>query len=129
MCFHLLILICSNFVLCVKAIVNEKGEMVTNLSASDMKLWLSHPKRQTLLSSNVIDFISEIRRRSFKTVHPYVHVEPSDLFTEAVNKLCATGFHHVFICRQRKPIAIISVRDCLRVFVNSTKSEYVQKTA
>ena len=93
--------------------------MVATLSSSDIKLWLRKPQSEAdeLLKSPVLHFLTEIRRKQYKTVHPYIHVQMNSPMKDVYSKLSATGVHHVFVMAPGKmlPTRVISLLDCLSI--------------
>jgi CBS domain-containing protein len=94
------------------AVIDESGKFVGNTSASDLKEFFRKPA--TSLKMPVMDFLSHIRQQNLKSVHPAIHVTPSDTLAHVIGRLAATKIHRIFVCNKGMPISVISLSDILK---------------
>lgn len=101
--------------------VMQDGEIVTNVSASDIKLFLgceSHTPTAALLKSPVLEFVSRVRQKAenVNIGFPYVSVTSDSTLAHVIAKLAVTRFHHLYVKDATGALkAVISLRDCIRV--------------
>lgn len=93
----------------------ETGQAVSNVSASDIKLFLKRKDRSALLESSVVDFVSDMRKGTPKAVEGVVSVTQQDTLAKVIALLAATRFHHLFVLdAQKRPVTVISLRDVIK---------------
>lgn len=103
------------------AIIDQStGKVVTNVSTSDIKLFLhcqpgSHAK---LLQTSVLEFVTQVRSRTPKTIFPVVSVQNTDTLAHVMSKLAVTSLHHLYVVDHNGfPKSVISLRDCIKVLL------------
>lgn len=95
------------------AIIDDKGKVVGNTSASDIKLFLRAPHLD-LKTTNVFDMVSLVRAETPYAVAPVVKVSPSAHLEEAMEKLVATRKHRIFVVdSEGLPKRVISLTDII----------------
>ncbi|KAL0215569.1 hypothetical protein P9112_007753 [Eukaryota sp. TZLM1-RC] len=96
-------------------IVNDHGELVSNISISDVKAILT-TKSALFLTETVLDTISRVKSRELVTKSPIIYSTPLDSFINVVKKLSATGVHHVYLTSDgsKKPIGVVALSDILQ---------------
>jgi len=92
-------------------VVNEKDEVVSSLSASDLRGMSQDQLGQVLLSTE--EFLKA--RNNGKLVHP-VTVHPTSTYKEALSTLVAARVHRLFVVDSaNKPLSVITLSDLLAV--------------
>jgi CBS-domain-containing membrane protein len=87
---------------------------ITALSRSDLRLCTQLHSFKAL-GATCLQFITEVRSRSLKTMYPSVHCTPDDPARRLLEKLGATGLHHVFVQQPHSGVIdVVSLRDLLR---------------
>jgi len=104
------------------AVVDDKGVLVANISASDIKLFLRSPSFE-ILSHPLIEFLAAIRRKELRTRVPAAMVAADATLSSVVGKLAATKMHRLFVCDSEKhPTLVITLTDVLAVLLSSARA-------
>jgi len=116
------------------AVVNRDGELVGNISISDIKLIGWNADYWNLLGFSIKDYLQQIcnhpesviRDYNFWTIDHPQHVALSckmyDKLSTAIRMMCFFKVHRVYIVSDdKKPIGVIAMHDVLRELVPSTR--------
>jgi len=100
------------------AVVDEKGEIFSNISAKDIKV-LQPDALFTRMYRPAMELIQHVRSLNMKAVFPSFCITLDNTFEEAVRKLAVLNVHRLYIEDSgRKPIGVISLGDILSVLLN-----------
>merc|ERR1712154_50786 len=95
------------------AVINEKGVLIHNTSATDIKLWLV--KGEESLDQSIESFLINIRNLSLTERYPITVCSLNDTLKRAVQKLQATKYHRLWIVdNDTKPIGVLALTDIFR---------------
>jgi len=95
------------------AVVDDRGLLVGNISASDIKLFLQHPNF-SILTHTLLEFLSAIRAKELRTRVPAATVSTDATLANVVGKLAATQMHRLFVCdADRRPTTVITLTNVL----------------
>jgi len=103
--------IMANHQLSGLAVVDDKGKLVHNTSATDIKLWL---KASESLESSIEDFLVAVRKDSHlsKTNFPVTSVEEKEGLVKMIGKLKATKYHRLWVVdKDHKPAGVFAITD------------------
>jgi len=97
------------------AVVDKKGAIVHNTSATDIKLWLINSHT---LDDTIEHFLITIRKLSLLEKYPVTSCQMNDGLSRVVAKLQATKFHRIWVVdADRRPIGVCAITDLFR-FLN-----------
>lgn len=101
----------------------EEGNLISALSLKDFKC-LHSPESFVKLFQTVDSFVSDIRQHTSKAIFPAIHCTPEHTLENILLRLAATGIHRMFVVQPgtRRPVGIISLRDILKLIVESSDS-------
>eukprot|EP01114_Cavostelium_apophysatum_P019401 TRINITY_DN6248_c0_g1_i3.p1 TRINITY_DN6248_c0_g1~~TRINITY_DN6248_c0_g1_i3.p1 ORF type:complete len:325 (+),score=61.63 TRINITY_DN6248_c0_g1_i3:111-1085(+) len=105
------------------AVVDETGQLMSTLSAKDIKMLdIANPFRK--LFQSALKFVQDIRAQSVMESMPIVHCYPKSTVTEVVMRLTSLKIHRIFIVDElHRPIGIISLGDVLKLLLRSKDEE------
>lgn len=95
------------------AIVNARGALVGNISARDLKNFITKPNLAKLQLS-VKQFLTELRQEAIDIHIPTIVVYQHSTLAHVAAKIKATRVHRVFVVdddTSMHPIAVVSVSD------------------
>ncbi|EGG14217.1 hypothetical protein DFA_11986 [Cavenderia fasciculata] len=96
------------------AVVDDKGVIIANISARDLKELLNETRIFENLYLTVGEFISRVRQQDYKAVHPSISCNMNDSLDKLMTRMCAAKIHRVYVVDQdRKPVGVISLHDIL----------------
>eukprot|EP01132_Coremiostelium_polycephalum_P002760 gene2760-3434_t len=97
------------------AVTDEKGFIIANISARDLKELLNETRLFENLYLSVGEFISKVRQQNFKAVHPSICCTFDEPLYKLISKMAAARIHRVFIVNgdERKAIGVVSLHDIL----------------
>lgn len=95
------------------AIVNARGALVGNISARDLKNFITKPNLAKL-QLTVKQFLTELRQEAIDIHIPTIVVYQHSTLAHVAAKIKATRVHRVFVVdddTSMRPIAVVSVSD------------------
>jgi len=99
------------------AVVDEKGEIFSNLSAKDVK-FLQPDALFTKMYRPTLELIQLVRSTNLKAVFPSFCVDLNSTFEEVIKKLAVLKVHRLYVeDEHRRPIGVISLGDILEVLL------------
>ncbi|KYQ96725.1 hypothetical protein DLAC_04020 [Tieghemostelium lacteum] len=105
------------------AVVDDKGALMANISARDLRELLNETKMFENLYITVSEFVSRVRMNLLKTVYPSICCSFDDSLASIMTKMCAAHIHRIYVVDQdKKPIGVISFHDIIEKileFINS----------
>lgn len=106
------------------AIVDEKGDIVTVISATDLVCGLDHMADKSmalsvLAAASVLDFVASERSLSLDDRAAAVSVMPTATLDKCLEKLAVCRLHRLIVCRDRRPLGILSLADVCRAVSRS----------
>mmetsp|Transcript_39331 Transcript_39331/g.80574 ORF Transcript_39331/g.80574 Transcript_39331/m.80574 type:complete len:325 (+) Transcript_39331:228-1202(+) len=100
------------------AAVDENGVIIHNMSTSDVKIFFGTPDFEgvTDLNMPLEDFLAKKRSASAKqkTMAPISVCKEDDDLSNVVTKLVKTGYHRVWVVKDKKPIGVLSLTDVFK---------------
>jgi CBS domain-containing protein len=98
------------------AVVNDKGEIVGNLSSSDFKLMHYEDKYWSLLGKSVKEYLAELHKAMpADTPSVLLSFTGGSTFAEVLVAMVKYHVHHIYIVDdKRHPIGVVSNRDMIR---------------
>jgi len=99
------------------AVVDEKGQIFSNLSAKDVKA-LQPDALFTKMYRPTLELIQFVRSINLKAVFPSFCVDLDTTFEEVIRKLAVLKVHRLYIeDENRRPLGVISLGDILKFLV------------
>jgi len=94
-------------------VVDEKGELIANLSASDLRGLTSNLIHRLMM--NVLDFLKESHRGN---IPPVISVTDRYTVREIMTKMLAFNVHRIWIIDgyNMKPIGVMTLTDIISLF-------------
>eukprot|EP00281_Chroomonas_sp_CCMP1168_P004960 CAMPEP_0206274000 /NCGR_PEP_ID=MMETSP0047_2-20121206/34913_1 /ASSEMBLY_ACC=CAM_ASM_000192 /TAXON_ID=195065 /ORGANISM="Chroomonas mesostigmatica_cf, Strain CCMP1168" /LENGTH=321 /DNA_ID=CAMNT_0053703169 /DNA_START=84 /DNA_END=1046 /DNA_ORIENTATION=+ len=109
------------------AVVDETGQIIHNLSASDVRLYFGTQEMEAAkdLDSEMEDYLARKQCASAKskTRAPISVCKEDDDLANVVTKLVKTGYHRVWVVRDKKPVGVLSLTDVFKKLVTDDKEE------
>jgi len=98
----------------VLALYDPEGEeLISAISLKDISLAATDGFK--VLLQQVEPFVSSIRLKNLKTVHPFLNVQDTSPLDGAIKKLLVTKVHRLFV-KGNKSLDVIAVGDIMRYF-------------
>ncbi|GAM16848.1 hypothetical protein SAMD00019534_000230 [Acytostelium subglobosum LB1] len=105
------------------AVVDEKNQILANISARDLKELLNETRIFENLFLSVGEFISKVRQQDYKAVHPSICCSKDEPLKKLITRMAAAKIHRVFMVDQdRKPIGVVSLQDILEKILDHINS-------
>jgi len=105
------------------AILNEKGEIFSNLSAKDIKL-METDALFTKLYKPALELVQLIRAKNLRAYYPSFCVTADTILEDVIKKLVVCNVHRLYVEDEfKKPIGVISLGDILSLLVNLSPQE------
>ncbi|EAL63883.1 hypothetical protein DDB_G0287037 [Dictyostelium discoideum AX4] len=102
------------------AVNDEKGHIIANISARDLKELLNETRVFENLYLSVGEFISKVRQQDYKAVNPSISCHMNDSLANIITRMVAANIHRVYIIdEERKPIGVISIHDILNIILEN----------
>jgi len=96
------------------AVNDEKGHIIANISARDLKEILNKTRMFDDLYISVGEFISKVRQQDFKAVNPSICCTLEESLQHVITKMAAARIHRIYLVNaERKPIGVVSIHDIL----------------
>ncbi len=96
------------------AVVDERGHIVGNTSASDLKLFVKNPLLANL-NFPVKKFLNQIRNLDDSEHMPVFSMNAKHTLGDLIMRLGATHVHRIFVVdEQNVPQRVVSITDILR---------------
>mmetsp|Transcript_29082 Transcript_29082/g.56893 ORF Transcript_29082/g.56893 Transcript_29082/m.56893 type:complete len:324 (-) Transcript_29082:79-1050(-) len=109
------------------AIVEEQGQIIHNMSASDVKLYFGVEGHEgdKDLSQEMEDYLAKKSAGSAKSKAraPISVCKESDDLHNVVTKLVKTGYHRVWVVKEKKPVGVLSLTDVFKKLVTNEKDD------
>mmetsp|Transcript_8682 Transcript_8682/g.20485 ORF Transcript_8682/g.20485 Transcript_8682/m.20485 type:complete len:326 (+) Transcript_8682:229-1206(+) len=100
------------------AAVDENGMIIHNMSTSDVRIYFgtSEIEATTDLNMPLEDFLAKKRTSGakHKTMAPISVCKEDDDLSSVVTKLVKTGYHRVWVVREKKPVGVLSLTDVFK---------------
>mmetsp|Transcript_26447 Transcript_26447/g.66735 ORF Transcript_26447/g.66735 Transcript_26447/m.66735 type:complete len:337 (+) Transcript_26447:102-1112(+) len=114
-------LMASRGVSCIAVCDDEEGHVIFNVSASDARTYFGSSEQEPLtdLSMDVGDYMVEKQQQasSAKTRAPITVCKEEDDLNGVVTKLVKTGYHRIWVVRDKKPVGLLSLTDVFKHLV------------
>lgn len=110
------------------AILAEDGCMLSVISATDLVVGLAHMKDKSqalsvLRSIGVVDFVAVNRRLDIKARVATVSVPPDMPLEAVMEKLAVCRVHRVVVCKDHRPVGVLSLTDICKAVAKCSSSE------
>lgn len=101
-------------------VIQENGDIIGNVSAKDLKLFISNNQSYDLLTVPIMTFLNRIRDENIDITAPTFCVSLADTLCRLIGKLKATRVHRIYVTKSAddfKPVRVVSITDIIRWIV------------
>jgi len=109
------------------AIVEETGQIIHNMSASDVRLYfgVDGSEGDKDLTQEMEDYLAKKSAGNAKSKAraPISVCKEGDDLHNVVTKLVKTGYHRVWVVKDKKPVGVLSLTDVFKKLVTNEKDD------
>ncbi|EFA76915.1 hypothetical protein PPL_09667 [Heterostelium album PN500] len=105
------------------AVVDEKQQILANISARDLKELLNETRIFENLYLSVGEFISKVRQQDYKAVNPSICCTKDESLRKLMTRMAAAKIHRVYMVNNdRKLVGVVSLHDILEKLLDHINS-------